>query len=163
MKQIPLIAAVLCLMVGAARAEDYSVGKLEIANPWLRATPKGAEIAGGYMTIRNKGDAPDRLIGGTSDVAGRFELHQMTMEQNVMKMRPVEGGLEIKPGAAVEFTPGSLHIMLVGLKHPLEKGQRVKGTLVFEKAGKVDVEYSVEAMGATDASVPAGGMDHMHH
>ena len=73
----------------------------------------------------------------------------MTMEQGVARMRPVEGGLEIKPGETVELKPGSFHVMLMGLKQPLEKGQKVKGTLEFEKAGKVEIEYAVEAVGAT--------------
>src|SRR5262249_207740 len=72
-------------------------------------------------------------------------------------MRPVEGGLEIKPGETIELKPGSLHAMLVGLKQPLQKGQTVKGTLEFEKAGKVDIEYAVEALGAT---APAAGGHH---
>ena len=111
------------------------------------------------MTVRNTGKAPDRLIGGSTDVAARFEMHQMLMERGVMKMRPVERGLEIKPGQTVEFKPGSFHVMLVGLKQPLEKGQHIKATLEFEKAGKVEIEYPVEAIGATGA--PAG--DHSGH
>jgi copper(I)-binding protein len=78
----------------------------------------------------------------------------MTMDQGVAKMRPVEGGLEIKPGETVELKPGSFHVMLTGLKQPLEKGQKVKATLQFEKAGKVDIEYAVEAVGT---SAPASG------
>jgi copper(I)-binding protein len=136
-----------------AMAGDYTVGAIEIAQPWTRATPKGAKVAGGYMTIRNKGAASDRLIGGSVDVAGRFEFHRMSMEGGVMKMRPVDGGLEIKPGESVELKPGSLHVMMMDLKQPLEKGQRVKGTLQFEKAGKVDIEFAVEALGA---QAPAG-------
>ena len=129
--------------------EDYSVGTLQISNPWTRATPKGATVAGGYLKITNKGSAPDRLVGGSAAVAGRFEVHSMVTEQGVAKMRPVEGGLEIKPGETVELKPGSLHVMLMGLKQPLEKGQKVKGTLEFEKAGKVEIEYAVEALGVS--------------
>ena len=143
---------------GAASAEDFTVGSIQVANPWTRATPKGSTIAGGYMTITNKGAAPDRLVAGSAAPAGRFEVHHMAMENGVMKMRPVEGGLEIKPGETVELKPGSFHIMLMGLKQPLEKGQRIKGTLTFEKAGKVDIEYAVEAIGATP---PAHG-GHQH-
>jgi copper(I)-binding protein len=141
-----------------ALAADYSVGPIEVGNPWTRATPRGATVAGGYMTISNKGSAPDRLLGGSAAVAGRFEVHSMVMEQGVAKMRPVQGGLEIKPGETVELKPGSLHVMLTGLKQPLEKGQKVKGTLEFEKAGKVEIEYAVEAVGAT--SPAAGGHRH---
>jgi copper(I)-binding protein len=152
-----VLAIALSVWAGGARAEDYKVGTIEIGNPWARATPKGATVAGAYMKISNKGSAPDRLVGGSTAVADRFEVHSVAMEQGVAKMRPVEGGLEIKPGETVELKPGSFHVMLVGLKQPLAKGQKVKATLEFEKAGKVDVEYAVETLGA---SAPA--MD-MHH
>jgi hypothetical protein len=154
-----LLAIALPIGAGDAVAEDYNVGTIAIGNPWTRATPKGATVAGAYMTISNKGAAPDRLVGGSSTVAGRFEVHSMVMEQGVAKMRPVEGGLEIKPGETVELKPGSFHVMLTGLKQPLEKGQKVKGTLEFEKAGKVDIEYAVEAVGAS-SSMPAGHQMH---
>jgi periplasmic copper chaperone A len=88
-------------------------------------------------------------------VAGRFEVHSMVMEQGVAKMRSVEGGLEIKPGETVELKPGSFHIMLMGLKQPLEKGQKVKGTPEFANAGKVDIEYAVEGIGAS-SPMPSG-------
>ena len=110
------------------------------------------------MTITNKGTAPDRLVSGSTPAASGFEVHSMVMEQGVAKMRPVEGGLEIKPGETVELKPGSFHVMLTGLKQPLEKGQKVKATLEFEKAGKVDVEYSVEAAGTP--SPPMSGHNH---
>ena len=156
-----LAAAVAAVLHGReAAAADFSLGSIQIGNPWTRATPKGADIAGAYMTLSNKGTAPDRLIGGSSPVAGRFELHLMTIEDGVMKMRPVDGGLEVKPGATVELKPGSFHIMLMGLKQPLEKGQKVKGTLVFEKAGTVEIEYAVEALGAS--SPAPGGHGHGH-
>ncbi len=137
-----------------AFAEDFAIGTIQVGKPWMRATPKGAAVAGAYLTISNKGTAPDRLLGGSSAAAGRFEVHSMVMEQGVAKMRPVEGGLEIKPGETVELKPGSFHIMLMDLKGPVEKGQKVKGTLQFEKAGKVDIEYTVEAIGA-GAPAPA--------
>ena len=156
-----VLAAALSTVAAVAVAEDFSIGAIEISNPWMPATPKGAPVAGGYMTITNKGSAPDRLVGGSTAVAGRFEVHSMTMDQGVSKMRPVEGGLEIKPGQTVELKPGSLHVMLMGLKQPLEKGQKVKGTLEFEKAGKVDIEYTVEALGATSPAMGMGG--HQQH
>jgi copper(I)-binding protein len=152
-----LIAA-LTMCAGAGQAADYTVGNLQIANPWTRATPKGSTVAGGYMVITNKGTAPDRLLGGSANVASRFEVHRMAMDNGVMIMRPVEGGLEIKPGESVELKPGSFHVMFMGLKQPLEKGQQVKGTLEFEKAGKVDIEYAVEPIGATPAA--KGGHQH---
>ena len=165
------LATAISLLAGAASAEDYTLGTIRIQNPWTRATPKGADIAGAYMIISNKGTASDRLIGGSTPVAGRFEFHRMLTEQGVMKMRPVEGGLEIKAGQTVEFKPGSYHVMMMGLKQPLEKDQRVKATLEFEKAGKIDIEYSVEAMGAAsapaahkgNAAAPKGTTDHGAH
>ena len=166
-----VLATAISLLAGAASAEDYSIGAIRIENPWARATPKGADVAGAYMIISNNGTASDRLIGGATPVAGRFEVHRMLMERGVMKMRPVEGGLEIKAGQTVEFKPGSFHVMLTGLKQPLEKDQRVKATLEFEKAGKVDIEYSVEAIGAAGApaarkgnpAAPKGTTDHGAH
>jgi periplasmic copper chaperone A len=157
----PLITVIAlgALAVGAA-AEDYTVGSIQVASPWTRATPKGSMIAGAYMKISNKGTAADKLVGGSTTVATRFEVHRMSMENGVMTMRPVEGGLEIKPGETVELKPGSFHVMLMGLKQPLVKGQQVRGTLQFEKAGPVDIEYTVEAIGAPG---PTGGaMQHTH-
>ncbi len=148
-----LVAALIAIaLVADASAAEFRTGSIEVDNPWLRATPRGASVAGGYMKISNKGSAPDRLIGGSAAVAGRFEVHQMIMDQGVAKMRPVEGGLEIKPGDTVELKPGSFHVMFMELKQPLEKGQKIKGTLEFEKAGKVDIEYTVEAVGASSPS-----------
>src|SRR5215468_7776258 len=144
-----LLAVALSTWAGDAIAEDYSIGAIEIAAPWARATPKCANIAGAYMTLRNKGTAPDRLVGGTAAVAGRFAVHSMVMEQGVAEMRPLEVGLEIKRGESVEVERGAFHVMLTGLKQPLQKGEKVKGTLEFEKAGKVDIEFAVEALGAT--------------
>jgi periplasmic copper chaperone A len=149
-----LTAAALALCSSPGAAKDYKVGALEIKNPWIPATPKGAPVAGGYLTIVNGGTAPDRLIGGSSSLASRFEIHRMTMDQGIMRMRPVTGGLEIKPGETVELKPGSLHLMFVGLKQPAEQGRTVKGTLVFEKAGPVEIEYAVEAARGSSGSHP---------
>jgi periplasmic copper chaperone A len=143
-----LIASFLSLAAATAHARDYKAGSLDIADPWSRATPKGASVAAGYMKITNTGAAPDRLISGSSDAAPTFEVHEMTMDNGVAKMRPVKGGLEIKPGETVELKPGSFHVMFVGLKKPLSAGDQIKATLVFEKAGTVNVEYDVRAMGA---------------
>jgi len=150
---VSFIATVLVIAATGAPARDYRAGSLEIADPWSRATPKGAAVGGGYLKIKNGGTTPDRLTGGSSDVAAKLEVHTMTMDNGVMKMRPVEGGLEIKPGATVELKPGSNHLMFVGLKKPLAAGDHVKATLTFEKAGPVEVEFDVKSMGG------AGGHD----
>jgi hypothetical protein len=156
-----LIAAVLLAAAAApASAADVKLGALQISAPWTRATPKGATVGGGYMTITNAGTTPDRLVGGSSPVADRVEFHEMTMTNGVMQMRRLTNGLEIKPGQTVELKPGGLHVMFVGLKHPLEKGQQLKATLLFEKAGKVEVDYSVAAIGAQSVGDGMGGAKH---
>jgi periplasmic copper chaperone A len=149
MRHIALFFSIgFCLAASAASAADYKAGSLDISDPWSRATPKGASVAAGYMTIKNTGSTPDRLVEGSSDVASKFEVHEMKMENGVAKMRPVKGGLEIKPGETVELKPGSYHVMFVDLKKPLSAGDHVKATLVFEKAGSVSIDYDVRAMGS---------------
>jgi len=151
-----LVASLVALLASLANAKDYKAGALEIDNPWSRATPKGASVAAGYMTIKNSGSAPDRLISGSSDVASKFEVHEMKMESGVAKMRPIKGGLEIKPGETVELKPGSFHVMFGGLKKPLSAGDHFKATLVFEKAGTVNVDYDVRAMGSEGGGAMPG-------
>ncbi|MEX0752244.1 MAG: copper chaperone PCu(A)C [Xanthobacteraceae bacterium] len=155
-----LYLATLILFPIAAVAHEYRAGSLLIGHPWARATPKGAQVAAGYMKIVNQGTAPDRLIGASLATADRVVVHEMKMDGGVMQMRALEHGLEIKPGVTVELTPGSRHMMFEGLRKPLVEGARVKGTLVFEKAGTVAVEYAVEGMGAK-SSMPAG-VSHTH-
>jgi len=139
--------ALAYLITTGAMAADYKAGMLTISDPWSRATPKGAQTAIGYMTIRNDGTSPERLVGGSIEVADHFQLHAMKMEGDVAKMNELHD-IEIKPGQRVEFKPGGSHVMFVGLKHQLAKGEHIKGTLVFEHAGTVSVEYSVEGIGA---------------
>jgi periplasmic copper chaperone A len=126
------------LAAPAAWATDYNVGPIQISAPWARATPKGATAGAAYMTITNTGKTPDKVNG-------------------VMQMRPVEGGLEIKPGETVTLKPGSFHMMLVNLKHPLEQGNTIKATLKFDAAGTIDVDYPIAGIGAAAPGVPAGG------
>jgi copper(I)-binding protein len=142
------IAGLIGLALSTAQARDYKLGSIDIADPWSRATPKGASVAAGYMKITNKGTTADRLISGSSNIAPTFEVHEMSMDNGVAKMRPIKGGLEIKPGETVELKPGSFHVMFVGLKKPLTAGEHISATLVFEKAGAINVEYDVLAMGA---------------
>jgi copper(I)-binding protein len=158
--KILLLAAALSLWGGAAAAETYTVGAIEIANPWTRATPKGAPVGGAYMTITNKGAEADRLIGISTPVANQAEVHQMSMKNGVMTMRPVPGGLEIKAGQTVVLNPDSFHVMMTGLKQPMAQGEHVKATLEFAKAGKLDLDLVVESMGAQGPSAAAPAMDH---
>jgi copper(I)-binding protein len=156
------LAITLTFAASAALAHEYKAGSIEIKHPWSRATPKGATVAGGYMKLINTGATPDRLIGGSTEVAGKFEIHEMSMDNGVMKMRPLVDGVEIKPGETVEFKPGGYHLMFVGITQPVVQGKRVKGTLEFEKAGKVDVEYAIEPIGGTPKGEGGGGMGGMH-
>lgn len=149
-----LAAAAVC---SPALAHDYKAGSLFIHHPWSRATPPGATVGGGYFSVKNDGTAPDKLVGASLEGAAKGEMHEMTTVDGVMKMRPVEGGLAIPAGGTVELKPGGYHVMFIGLKEPLKQGARIKGTLVFEKAGTVPVEFVVDAVGAK------GGDDHMDH
>jgi periplasmic copper chaperone A len=161
MIRISLLAITMAL-AGPTLAHDYNIGSINIGHPWARATPKGAAVAGGYLKITNKGTEADRLIGGSAAFAGRVEIHEMSEEGGVMKMRHLPKGIEIKPGETVELKPGSIHVMFMDLKAPLVKDQkpRPKGTLVFEKAGTVEVEYAVEAVGASSGEHDHGGHKH---
>jgi len=160
MKKLGILVAGIVLS-STAYAYDYKVGALEIDHPWSRAVPKGATVAAGYVTIKNTGNEPDRLISGSTPVAGKFEIHEMSMDKGVMRMRPVQGGVVIKPGETVELKPQSSHIMMTGLRQPIEKGKPFKGSLVFEKAGEVEVDFAVEGVGASPAT--AHDMHNMHH
>jgi periplasmic copper chaperone A len=155
-------AAVLALGLAqisttAVRAADYDVGSIHISQPWARATPKGASSAAAYMTLTNNGKTPDRVNCVSSDASAECQIHSMTMDNGVMVMRPVEGGLEIKPGETVTLKPGGFHIMLLNLKHPLEQGNSLQATQKFDSAGTVQVDYPVAAIGAAAPGVPAGG------
>jgi periplasmic copper chaperone A len=145
------------IVAAPAGAADYDAGSMHISTPWARATPKGAAAGAGYMTITNNGTTPDTVSCVSDDASVQCQIHSATMEGGVMKMRPVEGGLAIKPGETVTLQPGGYHIMFVNLKHPLEQGQSVKATLKFEHAGSVDVEYPILAIGAPAPGVAAGG------
>ncbi len=148
-------ALVAALSVAPAGAEEG--GKvLVITQAWSRATPGGAKVAGGYLTIQNMGSAPDRLIGGSADIAGKVEVHEMAMNNGVMTMRPLDNGLVIEPGKTVKLAPGGYHLMLFDLKGPLKQGDKVPLMLEFEKAGKVPLALDVQGVGAQG---PAGAGD----
>ena len=133
---------------GLAHAHEYKAGALTIVHPWVRATPKGAQVAGGFLTITNTGSAPDRLVGGAVTGAGRSEVHATSNEGGIARMRPVDGGLEIKPGETVKLAPGGYHLMFMDLKGSFVDGELIEGTLRFEKAGDLPVEFEVQSIGA---------------
>src|SRR6266849_6185492 len=148
-------ATMLAFFLAApALAEEIKAGDLVITQAWSRATPGGAKVGGGYLTIQNKGSAADRLIGGTADVADKVQVHEMATTNGVMTMRPLDKGLSIEPGKTVKFAPGGYHLMLLDLKSPLKQGDKVPVTLEFEKAGKVKLTFEVQGVGAQG---PGGG------
>jgi periplasmic copper chaperone A len=142
-----------------AASAPVKAGDLTIETPWLRATPNGAKVAGGYVRITNTGPAPDTLTGASVPFAKTGDIHSMSMEGGVMKMAPVSDGLTIKPGETVELKPGGYHLMFEGLTGAPKAGETVSGTLTFQRAGTVPVTFSVAPIGAAS---PGGQHQHQH-
>jgi hypothetical protein len=145
--------AVAGLVAGAASGRDacaaeFKAGDISIEQPWSRATPGGAKVASGYLTIKNNAATPDRLVSATAEIAGRAEIHQMSMTDGMMKMRQLTDGLPIPAEGSVALEPASYHLMFVDLKKPLKEGETFSGTLAFAKAGTVEVTFEVRGTGA---------------
>jgi copper(I)-binding protein len=138
-------------------AAEFKVGAITIETPWSRATPGGAKVAAGYLTIKNGAATPDRLVSATADIAGRAEIHQMSMTDGMMKMRGLTDGLPIPAQGSVTLEPASYHLMFLDLKRPFTEGETFPGTLTFEKAGTVSVTFEVRGAGA---GVPEQDGDH---
>ncbi|AMJ62232.1 copper chaperone PCu(A)C [Bosea sp. PAMC 26642] len=143
-----IVAVALTLTSAASFAHDYKAGSLKIGHPWSRATPAGAKVGGGYLSIENTGTEPDRLVSISAAFSGRIEVHEMATTDGIMTMRPLDAGLVIPAGGKVELKPGGFHIMFMDLQQPLKQDERLKGVLTFEKAGPVEVEFKVEGIGA---------------
>lgn len=166
---LPLVGAVAAtpvLLALPAAAHEYKVGALEIEHPWTRATPPGAKVGGGYLTVVNGGGDDDRLVSATSPAAGRVEIHEMAVTDGVMVMRPLPEGLPVPAGETVALAPGGLHLMLIDLAAPLVEGERVPVELTFERAGTIAVELAVDRIGArapSDAHGDGHGDAHQGH
>ena len=147
-----LTSALMAMSLTAAPsyAHEFKLGDLQIKHPWSRATPKSAKVGGGYLTVINHGTMPDRLVSVSSPAAGKVELHQMTVQDGIMTMRPLPDGITIEPGKTVAFAPGGLHIMFLDLAAPFEQGKAFAAKLIFENAGEVDVRFAVEAIGTRE-------------
>ena len=152
---LALVAAFAALPV---LAHDYAAEGLSIAHPHAFATAPGAPVGGGYLTIRNDGPDAERLLGVRVDAgtARGAQLHEMTMEGDVMRMREVGGGIPIPAGGTVELAPGGLHVMFTGLAATLDEGARFPAILVFERAGEIEVEFAVETRGSDDHDASHG-------
>lgn len=142
-----ILAAALAVAALPAAAQTYALGDLRIENPWTRATAAPGAAGGGYLVIRNTGATPDRLIRAETPAARVTELHTMSMENNVMRMRPVEN-IPVPPGGEVRLAPGGLHVMFIDTTRRFEQQARIPVRLVFERAGTIEVEFRVEAPGA---------------
>jgi periplasmic copper chaperone A len=153
------VALATVLFSAPVRADEVKAGDLVITQAWSRATPGGAKVGGGYLTIENKGAAPDRLIGGSADIADKVQVHEMSMNNGVMTMRQLEKGLVIEPGKTVKLAPGGYHLMLLDLKGALKQGDQLPITLEFEKAGKVSLSLDVQSIGAQGPAGAGGPME----
>ena len=153
-----LFFAALVIVFGIGVLQAQSPGTIVVEKPFSRATPGGAQVGAGYMTITNKGATADRLVSASSPAAGKVQIHEMSMQDNVMKMRELADGLPVGAGKTVALAPGGHHLMIMGLKSPLKAGDKVPVTLIFEKAGKVEVTLDVQAIGGA----PPSHSEHMH-
>ncbi len=153
-----LLAAALLFFALPATAHDYALGALRVDHPVVYAAPPTARAAAGYMTIANSGDTPDRLTGIAIDAGdARAEIHRSAMRDGVMTMEEA-GAVEIPAGGEAALAPGGYHVMILGLPAAPREGETIDATLTFERAGKVDVTFHVEAR-------PAAGQeqDHSRH
>ena len=144
----------LAIVTTSATAADVRIGDLKIEQFWTRATPGGAKVAVGYLTITNVGTEPDVLVSGTFEKSARVEVHEMKVENDIMRMREMADGLEIKPGETVTLKPGGSHLMFMGLSERLREGETVTGTVTFRRAGTVKLQFPVRSIAA-----PSSGHD----
>jgi periplasmic copper chaperone A len=149
----------LAITLAALTLSAASVAQVKIHNAWARPTVQGQQGGGGFMTMQSP--VADKLLSGSTPVAERFELHTMSMEGDVMKMREV-AAIELPAGQPVELKPGGLHVMFIGIKQPLKLGSKVPVTLKFEKAGEVKVEFEVMSRLVSQTEAPNKGDKHMH-
>lgn len=142
----------------SSASADSAASAIAITAPWSRETAGGQNAGGAFMAIANTGTAADRLIGGSSPVAGRVEIHTMSVDDGVMRMRQLGDGLEVPAGGEVTLKPGGFHVMLMDLKQPLKVGDKVPLTLTFEGAGPFETELEVQpASAAGPAMQPEEG------
>lgn len=149
--------AALCVCVAAPlAAQGFNASPVKVADAWARETAPGQTVGGAYLTLTNTGKQADRLLSITSPAAGEVQLHTMSMDGGVMRMRQITGGLPIAPGSVVALKPGGNHIMFIGLKTPFKRGAVIPAELRFERAGRVKVSFKVQPVGAQ-------GMEGAHH
>ena len=152
-----LFALILAGLLSAtpAAAQDFKRGGITVTAPWSRATPGGAKVAGAFLEIRAEAGVEDKLIAVRSPAAATVEIHDHVNDGGVMKMRRIDA-IAITGTQSVVLKPGGLHVMLFDLKAPLKEGDVVAFTLVFEKAGELEIEAPVAKIGAMTASDAPG-------
>lgn len=155
----PLVGLTFLALAAPVIAHNFSIGKIAIGHPWTRETAATQSVGGGFLTIRNNGRSPDRLVSATSPVSGEVQIHTMSMDGGVMKMRQLIDGITIPAGQSVELKPGGLHLMFVGLKKPFKQGAKIPATLKFARAGSVQVSFAVQPVGSS-APTEAGHAGH---
>ncbi len=146
-KQLVIFFAIFNIFITNSLSHEYKIGNLKILHPYVIETPSGARTAGGYMKIINTGTQTDYLSLVTVDFTKVAEIHEMKMENDVMKMRKIKGGLEIPAKDFTELKHVGYHIMFMNLLKPMIEGETHEGTLYFEKAGNIKVIFTVEKMG----------------
>lgn len=152
-----LRAALAALLLSAVPALAQEVG---VHDPYAISPVPGAPTGAAYMLIHNHGSKADRLVEVRSPVASSVALHHHIEVDGVMRMRPVEGGLELRAGSVLLLNRGGPHVMFMGLTDPFEDGEAIPLTLVFEKAGEIEVEVLVDLARLTEEAPPAGTHDH---
>ena len=154
-----LLSCTLLMTACSASSADntHDIGKLRVSDVWAKATPPQARVAGGYLSVQNRGDAADKLLRVESAAAASVELHEMSDAGGVARMREVTNGVELPAGSTTTLKPGGYHLMFIEPKQPFVEGQTIKATLVFEKAGSLPVVFDVRPL------VASGSSGHDHH
>ena len=140
-----LAFAALFSLPAMAVAHEYAVGPIHIDHPVIRVVSPASKTGAGFMTIRNRGRLPDRLVSVSTDASNRADLHGTVRKGQVMQMRAQDNGVALPPGGEVVFGPGGLHVMFIGLKAEVPPGRMIKARLTFERAGSVDVQFKAES------------------
>jgi len=136
------------LMVLLSLVSTSVFSQIEVQDAWSRATPPGAKVGAGYMTLRNKSAAPDRLVGASSSAAARVETHVVEKQGEVMRMREVKG-YDVPAKGSFELKPGGPHLMFVDIKRPFKEGEKVPVVLRFQNGGEIKADFEVRGLGAS--------------
>ncbi len=159
MKTLTTWAATIALAASGAFscafAHDIRIGEISVSQPYARAMLPGAKVGGGYLTITNEAATNDRLVSATASRAGSVQLHEMKFDNGVMVMRELEGGITVPAGTTVELKPGGYHVMFMDVQQPFKEGEDIRATLTFERAGSIEVDFTV--------GPPAGNGGHGKH